>query len=97
MTPWPGAFTYLDNKILKIYKAEPIYPKNLNKNLNPSEPEFFPGTIIECHNNEIRIATGNGIVNILELMGKSGKRLKADEFLRGNKLKKGMKLNNNDS
>ena len=30
-------------------------------------------------------------------MGKSGKRLKAEDFLRGNKIKKGMKLINNDS
>ncbi len=88
MTPWPGAFTYLDNKTLKIFKAEPI---------KQSKDKKIPGTILECHNNAIIVASGDSAVNILELMGKSGKRLKAEDFLRGNKLEKGMKLINNDS
>ena len=97
LTPWPGAFTYLDNKTLKIFKAEPILPSKTETNVKSSDCKVTPGTIIECHNNEIRVASGDGAVNILELMGKSGKRLKAEEFLRGNKLNKGMKLINNDS
>ncbi len=97
MTPWPGAFTYLDNKTLKIFKAEPIILNKAEENFKSVEPKTMPGTIIECHNNEIRVASSDGAVNILELMGKSGKRLKAEDFLRGNKIKKGMKLINNDS
>ena len=88
MTPWPGAFTYLNGKTVKIFRAESI---------GSSQSNIMPGHIIEYPNNEIHVATGDGIVNILELMGKSGKRLKADEFLRGNKLEKGMKFTNNDS
>ncbi len=34
----------------------------------------------------IHVAAGQGIVIIEELMGKSGKRLNADEFLRGHSL-----------
>ena len=93
MTPWPGAFTYLNGKTLKIFRAVPIESSQAES----SQSDIMPGHIIEYPNNEIHIATGDGIVNILELMGKSGKRLKADEFLRGNKLEKGMKFTNNDS
>ncbi|MCD4743869.1 MAG: methionyl-tRNA formyltransferase [Desulfobacteraceae bacterium] len=88
MTPWPGAFTNFNKKTLKIFRAEPI---------KSNESGTQPGTILEYPNNEIHVASGNGAVNILELMGKSGKRLKADQFLRGNKLEKGMKFTNNDS
>jgi methionyl-tRNA formyltransferase len=87
MTPWPGAFSTFNNKNIKIYKAEAI---------KSDKSVAIPGTIVECHNNELRVATGNGIVNILELMGKSGKHLKAEEFLRGNKLEKGMIFISND-
>ncbi len=88
MTPWPGAFTFLNNKLLKIFKAEPI---------KAAMNDTMPGTIIEHQYNEIRVASGDGIVNILELMGKSGKRLKAEEFLRGNKFEEKARFTQNGS
>ncbi len=88
MTPWPGAFTYLNNTILKIFKAEPI---------KETRPKTVPGAIIESADNELHVGSGNGIVNIIELMGKSGKRLKAQDFLRGHQIKQGSKFNTNDS
>jgi methionyl-tRNA formyltransferase len=90
MTPWPGAFTYLNRKPLKIFKAEPLKPSK-------SQPEILPGTIVEYQYGEIHVACDKGMVNIIELMGKSGKRLKAEAFLRGHKFETGMRFNNNDS
>ena len=76
MTPWPGAFTHLGDKRIKIFKA-------MVSDL-PSPQE--PGVIFHCNKKGIHVATGNGSLIILELMGTSGKRLKAREFLCGHKI-----------
>ncbi len=87
MTPWPGAFTRFNKSILKIFKACPV---------DIPDSGAKPGTIVDCGGNRLIVACGNGGVNILELMGKSGKQLKTEEFLRGNKLEKGMKFINDN-
>lgn len=74
MTPWPGAFTFLDKKRMKIFRAE-IDAEN-------SEP----GTLYRISDRGIHVGTGHGTVIIRELMGPSGKRLFADQFLRGHKI-----------
>ena len=77
MTPWPGAFTHLSGKRLKIFKALP----------GPApDTGTAPGTILTCGRSGISVAAGENTVRILELMGSSGKRLTADAFLRGNSI-----------
>ncbi|SDT84881.1 methionyl-tRNA formyltransferase [Desulfobacula phenolica] len=76
MTPWPGAFTHLENKLIKIYTA-----KTSDKPVNHE-----PGVIFQCDKEGIHVTTGNGCLTILELMGSSGKRLKAMDFLCGHKI-----------
>jgi len=76
MTPWPGAFSHLDGKLFKLFKAIP----------NDNETRLDPGEISQCDGSGIHVATGKGTVVILELMGSSGKRLSADAFLRGHKI-----------
>ncbi|HCY84913.1 MAG TPA: methionyl-tRNA formyltransferase, partial [Desulfobacteraceae bacterium] len=75
MTPWPGAFTHLNGKRLKIFKAVPD---------EGAVNDTDAGQILACGTDGIRVATGDGRVKILELMGSSGKRMTADAFLRGN-------------
>jgi methionyl-tRNA formyltransferase len=74
MNPWPGAFTFLDNKRIKIYKAAKI---------DVSE-KFEPGTIIDTFPDELKIATGDGAISILEIQSASGKKMPVADFLRGN-------------
>jgi methionyl-tRNA formyltransferase len=76
MTPWPGAFSHLDGKLFKLFKAIP----------SDNETRLDPGGICQCDGSGIHVATGKGTVVILELMGSSGKRLSADAFLRGHKI-----------
>ena len=76
MTPWPGAFTRLADKTIKIYTA--------TSSDTPCPHE--PGMIFRCDAQGIHVATGNGSLVILELMGTSGKRLTAGQFLCGHKL-----------
>jgi methionyl-tRNA formyltransferase len=76
MTPWPGAFTHLDGKRFKLFRAIP----------GDTQTALDPGGIYQCDGNGIHVATGKDTVVILELMGSSGKRLSADAFLRGHKI-----------
>ncbi len=76
MTPWPGAFTMLNGKRFKIFRAIP----------GDKAAPHDPGEIFQCDGTGIHVATGKDTVVILELMGSSGKRLQADAFLRGHKI-----------
>jgi len=78
MTPWPGAFTELCGKRLKIFKAI-VSPA-------PVEGSAFPGTVVSCSDKGLFVAAGTGVVQVLELMGPSGKRLDAASYLCGNKI-----------
>lgn len=73
MTPWPGAFTFCDEKRFKIYKARPVDKKVL-------EP---PGTIIRHFPDELLVATAAGCLSILEIQGAASRRLDIKTFLRG--------------
>lgn len=79
MTPWPGAFTYQNQKQYKIFKVKPV----------DTPPNSEPGTVIKGFKDELVVATGNGTVSILEIQGASGKRLQIKDFLRGNTIEPG--------
>jgi methionyl-tRNA formyltransferase len=79
MTPWPGAFTNYGEKRLKIFKAI----------IKPADTSEEPGTVIEGFSNELRVATGDGVLSITEIQGSSGKRLKINDFLRGSQIPPG--------
>jgi methionyl-tRNA formyltransferase len=82
LTPWPGTFTKLGGKTLKIYKAN-IY-----------EGQGRPGEIIESNKNSMIVATGDGALEILELQIEGGKRLDIKSFLAGHQIEKGTILGN---
>ncbi len=82
MTPWPGAFTFLTKKRLKIFKAAPA----------AISQSGVPGTIIKGFQNELRVATANGALSILEIQEESGKRLLIGDFMRGTTILPGAML-----
>jgi methionyl-tRNA formyltransferase len=79
-TPWPGAFTFLNGKMLKIWKAEVV------------EKSGAAGEILSADKNEIIVACGKNALRILELQREGGRRLRAQEFLAGNPLRAGEKF-----
>ena len=95
MNPWPGTFTFLNGKRIKIFKVS-----CLNSNENRSDKKIFfpgtnspPGTVILCDSSGIRVAAGNsGYVSILEIQTEGGKKLHACEFLRGRNLTTGIRF-----
>lgn len=76
LSPAPGAhFTY-KGKIYKVFKTK----------INETE-KLDTGGIKETKH-EIFVGTGNGTIQLIELQPEGGKRMKADEFLRGHSLLK---------
>jgi methionyl-tRNA formyltransferase len=80
MLPWPGAFTYSNGKMLKIYNAA------------VSEGKGEPGEVLAAAQGILRVVTGEGALDILELQLEGGKRLDAKAFLTGRKIETGAVL-----
>jgi methionyl-tRNA formyltransferase len=76
MNPWPGAFTFINQKRIKIFKCK-IQDAHISKP---------PGSVVNGFSNELWIATGKGVLSILEVQSDSGKRLPINEFLRGSSI-----------
>jgi methionyl-tRNA formyltransferase len=74
MTPWPGAFCFFEGRRFKIHRARPIAGVSISP----------PGTVVPGFPDELRIATSDGVLSIIEIQGESGRRLTVDQFLRGN-------------
>ena len=82
MTPWPGAFTFYDDNRVKIFSSLPI----------EQHADAPPGTVIKGFEDELRVATGDGVLLIQELQGASGKRMNIRDFLRGNPIPPGTRF-----
>lgn len=81
LNPWPSAYSYLGDKMLKIWDAD------VDETIDGK-----PGVIVSLTKQNFTVATGKGglIINSLQLQGK--KRMDCDAFLRGVKLLVGTKL-----
>ncbi|MCP4023767.1 MAG: methionyl-tRNA formyltransferase [Desulfobacteraceae bacterium] len=82
MTPWPGAFSSLNDRYIKIFK--------IIESEESTGKE--PGMVFCCDKEGIHVSCGKKSVIIKELMGSSGKRLLADAFLRGHNLLPGTRF-----
>ena len=82
VTPWPGAFTFFGTTRLKIFRTAPI-------TIEAAEP---PGTVLQGFPDELRVATAEGVLSILEIQGASGKRLTIGDFLKGHHIPPGTVL-----
>ncbi|KPJ68046.1 MAG: methionyl-tRNA formyltransferase [Coxiella sp. DG_40] len=73
--PWPVAFTKIDQQVLRIWKAIP----------SDTKTDKPPGTIVNIDKNSINVATGKGILRLLELQIPGGKILSASAMLNSKK------------
>jgi methionyl-tRNA formyltransferase len=80
MTPWPGAYSYLDEKLLKVYRVQ------------NGSGSGTPGEVLAAGRDGIEVACGEGSIIIHELQLEGKKRLPAAEFLAGCKLEPGVFL-----
>ena len=80
--PWPGAFTNLENKRLKIFKSEVVECTSKDS----------PGTISHISKDGIKVATGKGCLLITDIQLQDRKRMNVAEFIRGHPLPIGTML-----
>lgn len=73
--PWPVAFTKIDQQILRVWKAIP-------SDVKTDKP---PGTIVNIDKKCIDVATGKGILRLLELQLPGGKILSTSAILNSKK------------
>ena len=76
--PNPGCWFELNGIRIKIIKAKQVISKGM------------PGTILD---DKLTIACSKNAIQIIELQKEGKQKIKADEFLKGNKIKTGQSLN----
>ncbi len=81
LSPVPGAFTFFEDKMLKIYRTRLITE-------NTTAPH---GTIIDVKE-KFLVAANPGQIEILELQLEGKRKLSSEEFLRGFKIQPGDKF-----
>lgn len=84
LTPWPGAFTPLGDKTLKIFRCR------------VAGGEGEPGTILQADRSGLVIACKGGGILVDELQLEGKKRLSAKDFLAGYNIKPGTILGNSE-
>lgn len=76
LSPFPGAFTYLNDKMLKIYRSE--------KEASPSTSEgSVQGEFETDGKTFLKFVCTNGYIHIKELQLEGKKKMSIEEFLRG--------------
>lgn len=84
VTPMPGAFAYLNGKMLKINKAKPISAKGA-----PGEVVALDG----AGEGSITVACGEGALLITRVIPEGKGKMSAGDFVRGRKIQLGDILN----
>ncbi|MDR0794189.1 MAG: methionyl-tRNA formyltransferase [Chitinophagaceae bacterium] len=73
LSPYPAAFTFLNNKMIKIFSAE-----------KETAPHNQPaGNILSDGKTFLKVACSTGFINVLELQMEGKKRMNVQDFLRG--------------
>jgi methionyl-tRNA formyltransferase len=71
---WPVAFSELSGQTIRIWSAKPNLTATVNHKIKP-------GSIIEIHKDSMDVATGDGILTLLEMQLPGGKRLPVAKIL----------------
>ncbi|TCO20575.1 methionyl-tRNA formyltransferase [Pedobacter psychrotolerans] len=76
LSPYPTAFTLLNDKTLKIFKAEP----------EEKEPGIATGGFLTDGKTYLKFATKDGFIKLLDIQFEGKKRMLIEDFLRGMRL-----------
>jgi methionyl-tRNA formyltransferase len=82
MNPWPGAYSFLDNKIIKFIETA------------VADGNAEPGRLLEKNGNALFAGTGSGLLQLVTIQPEGKKPMSAAEFLRGHRGVDGKKFTN---
>ena len=76
LSPYPTAFTELNEKTIKIFKAE----------YEEIQPDVAPGSYVTDGKTFLKFAAANGFISLIDLQYEGKKRMMVNDFLRGIRL-----------
>jgi methionyl-tRNA formyltransferase len=77
--PWPGAYSHIGGKLLKIHKARVV----------AADAKLNPGEVMRADEDGFWVATSSGVLELEEVQLENKKRLSGVAFLRGARIKSG--------
>lgn len=86
LNPWPSAYTKINGKTLKIWRAK------VNEDGSAEKTDTQIAIIVKIDSEAIWVQTGKGLLGITELQLEGKKRMASMDFLRGFDLKEGIAL-----
>ena len=89
VTPWPGAYTLLGGKTLKIHSGVVRCDEVNEANAGGNDA---PGTIVGISKDRLAVACKDSVFEITEVQLENKRRMSAAEFMRGVRLKQGERL-----
>lgn len=92
---WPGAYTVLRGKNLKIWEVEAVEKQGSALQGLTGQMDLdhvVPGTVVIVERDAFYVKTGKGILKILAVQPEGKKRMTVKEFLLGYQVKSGEKL-----
>lgn len=84
LNPWPSAYTHLNGRTLKIWKAAVAEQGQAER--------AEPGSVVEVRKDSILVQTGQGLLKLVEVQLEGKKRMTTDAFLRGFTIEAGTRL-----
>ncbi|UOF89200.1 methionyl-tRNA formyltransferase [Fodinisporobacter ferrooxydans] len=87
LRPWPGAFTSLQGSLLKIWDVQEV-----RKQREETDKNELPGTIVAVADHSIRVAAGEGYLDLLVVQPAGKTKMSVTDFLRGRELAAGIVL-----
>ena len=92
LTPWPGAYTLLEDKVLKIWKTRACTIDRIPGPI-PELSRYRPGEVVGVIPEVgFAVATGNGCLAVSEVQLQGSRKMKAEEFVHGHRITKGTLL-----
>lgn len=90
LTPWPGAYTFLNGQRLKVWKVE--------EGVYSTDNEAFPGTVLASdEQNGLLVRCGDGVLRITQLQGPGSRSMSDMDYLRGKPIEVGTLLGNQEA
>ena len=72
LSPWPSAYTFLDDKTFKIWEAHRLI-----------EPAFGAPGALRAEGGALRVCAADGVISLDEVQMEGKKKMKTADFLRG--------------
>ena len=82
VSPWPGAFTHWKGRLLKIHRVR-AQEGDEEGGEGGDTPRPVPGTIVSLGKESFFVASGEGLVEVLEVQPENKKRMSAGDFVKG--------------